>query len=599
MKKQFYLSMMTLLSPFLLLASCSKIANADEVDVAISNDVSFENEASDTSADVNSGDVISSDTFTGSETTKSFSIETSDGTYSQDGDVYTISAYGSYTLKGKLTGQIVVDVAETEAGESTVELELNNVSITYGSNSPILIKSADEVKIKSKKSSYNVIRDTRANKTVDDENQGEGAINAKCDLKFAGPGTLIVEANYNQGIHSSDDLKIQKSTIKVTAYGHALKGSDSFTLVSGNVLAISQTADGVKTSNSTISSKGKQKGNITIYGGTLNVLSQTDGLDAAYNVNIYNGVDEDDSSIVTVPSVTIYTDKYATSMLSSYTSSLALPKRPGPGGPGGGGPGGPGGFEPGNESNTDKSATTAKGIKAANDIVIKGGSIFMKCYDDGIHANYGEVIGEESENRTSTGDVTMAGGNTTIYASDDGIHADRYLYLQGGVCDITYSYEGYEGNQINVTGGDFTAVAKDDGMNAGDGSAGLTPNINVSGGLVKVWVSPNGDTDGIDSNGDYNQTGGVVFVGGPSSNNASSLDVGDNNNKAYVKGGTLVAFGKPAASISRGEGVSYTTKTGSLSGNKNVTIGDESYALALPYTYSSAYVYSASSVTIA
>lgn len=590
---------MTLLSPFLLLASCSKLASAEEVEVAISNDVSFENEASDTSADSNSGDVLSGDTFTGTETTKTFSIETSDGAFSQEGSIYTITAYGSYKIKGKLEGQLVVDVAETEEGESTVELVLKGVSITYGSNSPIYIKSADEVKIKSDKETYNIIKDTRANKVDDDENQGEGAIYAKCDLKFAGKGTLVVEANYNQGIHSSDDLKIQKSTIKVTAYGHALKGSDSFTLESGNVLAISQTADGVKTSNSTISSKGKQKGNITIYGGTLNVLSQTDGLDAAYNVNIYNGIDEDDGVTVTVPSVTIYTDKYATSALSSYASSLRSGTRPGPGGGGPGGPGGGPGGEPGNESNTDKSATTAKGIKSANDIVIKGGSIFMKCYDDGIHANYGEVLGEESEGRSSTGDVTMAGGNTTIYASDDGIHADRYLYLQGGVCNITYSYEGYEGNQINVTGGDFTAVAKDDGMNAGDGSAGLTPNINVSGGLVKVWVSPNGDTDGIDSNGDYNQTGGVVFVGGPSSNNASSLDVGDNNNKAYVKGGSLIAFGRPAASVSRGEGVSYSTKTGTMSGTKNVTIGDASYEVALPYSYSSAYIYSVSSVTIA
>ncbi len=584
---------MTLLSPFLLLTSCSKAINEDDVVQALSNDVSFENEASDTSADVNSGDVLSDDTFSGEETTKAFSITSDDGTYTQEDDIYTITSYGSFTLKGKLAGQIIVDVAETEEGESSVELVLKGVSISYGSNSPIYIKSADEVKIKSQKDTYNIIKDTRANKVDDDENQGEGAIYSKCDLKFTGKGTLVVEANYNQGIHSSDDLKIKTSTIKVTAYGHALKGSDSFTLESGNVLAISQTADGIKTSNSTISSKGNQKGNITIYGGTLNVLSQTDGLDAAYDVNIYNGIDEDDGVTVTVPSVTVYTDKYASAVLSSY-SAISLPKRPGPGGGGQGG----GGFEPGNETNTDKSSTTAKGIKAANNITIKGGSIFLKCYDDGIHANYGEVIGEESEERYSTGDVTMAGGNTTIYASDDGIHADRYLYLQGGVCDITYSYEGFEGNSINLTGGEFTAVAKDDGMNAGSGSAGLTPNINVSGGLLKIWVSANGDTDGIDSNGGYNQTGGTVFVGGPSNNNASSLDIGEGGYKAYVTGGTLVCFGKPAASITRGDSVSYSTKSGTQSGTKNISIGDESYTVTLPYSYSGAYIYSVSSVTI-
>ncbi|MGX8704244.1 MAG: carbohydrate-binding domain-containing protein, partial [bacterium] len=81
-------------------------------------------------------------------------------------------------------------------------------------DSPIKILSAEKVEISAKKGTDNVINDNRSEKNASDETQGEGAIYAKADLKLKGTGTLVVNASYNNGIHTTKDLKIQKLSLK-------------------------------------------------------------------------------------------------------------------------------------------------------------------------------------------------------------------------------------------------------------------------------------------------------------------------------------------------------------------------------------------------
>ncbi len=192
------------------------------------------------------------DSVTAEETTGEFSISSEDGTFSQNGDVYTITSAGTYVLSGLLEGQILIDAGE----EDEVILELSGVTITYGEDSPIKVVSAGNVDISAKKDTENVINDTRSLKTMDDENQGEGAIYATCDLKMKGSGTLVINAGYNNGIHTTKDLKIQKITLKVTAYNNAIKGNDSVTILSGTVIAISTNGDGIKTENTDLNKSG-------------------------------------------------------------------------------------------------------------------------------------------------------------------------------------------------------------------------------------------------------------------------------------------------------------------------------------------------------
>ena len=114
-----------------------------------------------------------------------------------------------------------------------------------------------------------------------------------------------------------------------------------------------------------------------------------------------------------------------------------------------------------------------------------------------------------------------------------------------------------------------------------------TPTIEVSGGYLDVSVSPSGDTDGIDSNGNYTQTGGVVIARGPNSGNMSAIDA---DGTVSISGGTLIVLGygnvKTSGSI----------KTYSLSlhsaGSHTVTINGTSYTFTNAYAYGRTTCYS-------
>ena len=524
------------------------------------------------------------------------------------------------------------------APDKVIIVELGGVTIENSSNSPIFVQDCDKLELSAKKNTVNNIKDTRATYTEDVAGQGKGAIYVENgDLKLKGTGTLNITANYLNGIHGKDDVKIQKQTLNVTAVNHGIRGNDSVEIVSGNI-NISCGGDGLHSENSDISSKGNQKGNVTISGGTVTINSWGDAIQAAYDAVI----EELDTAYPTV--VTAKTNKYSsysgqtvdtsTSVLylkmnsATYSNGLytyaaqingnwykanykGTLSSGGQGGPGGGGPGGGpggGGSRPGSSStsyiyeiekpsgatsftlyrfqgsaelstesyaaksdakafndaydtveitvssnkinfgswsnyssgNNNGADISAKGIKAENEVYIKGGVIDIKAYDDAIHANND---GSLDNGASPLGNVNISGGTLTLAASDDGIHADYTLNISGGKTTVTTAYEGLEGNLIKISGGETYVYATDDGVNATAGKS--SPNVTVSGGLLDVEVPSSGDTDGIDSNGSITITGGVVIAKGPgsASGNAFGAAAVDSDGSVTMSGGTLIVFG--------------------------------------------------------
>ncbi|MBR3036780.1 MAG: carbohydrate-binding domain-containing protein [Lachnospiraceae bacterium] len=218
--------------------------------------------------------------------TGNFTITTEDGAVTENGNTYTITSAGTYVLSGVLSdGQVIVAAGE----EDEVELDLNGVSITCSYDSPIWIQSAGEAKIKAMENTENSVNDTRALQTDDNDTAGSAAIYAECDLDIVGKGTLTVIASYNNGIHTKDDLEIKNLTLNVSAPNKALKGNDSVTIESGSLRIVSTNGDGIKTKNSDVSSKGNQRGIVTILDGTVEIYAGVDGIDAAYDVIISGG----------------------------------------------------------------------------------------------------------------------------------------------------------------------------------------------------------------------------------------------------------------------------------------------------------------------
>ena len=243
------------------------------------------------------------------EITGEFSITSTDGsTITQNDSVYTITQAGEYTVTGLLPeGQIVVNADDN----AEITIVLNGTSITCSNGSPIYIKNADNVKIKSEENTYNCIVDARAEADDNSDNSssenGNAAIYAACDLKLVGKGALSVTGNYNNGIQSKDDISIKNVTIKINAVNNAIKGNDEVAIESGEIIAISRKGDGIKTSNSSLSTKGKQKGNVIISGGNIDIYAACDGLDAAYGVDVSGD-----------GNLNIYTDTY-----SDYSEAVA------------------------------------------------------------------------------------------------------------------------------------------------------------------------------------------------------------------------------------------------------------------------------------
>jgi hypothetical protein len=577
------------------------------------------------------------------EITGEFSITSTDGsTITQNDSIYTITQAGEYTVTGLLSeGQIVVNADDN----AEITIVLNGTSITCSNGSPIYINNADNVKIKSEENTYNCIVDARTEADDNSDNSssenGNAAIYAACDLKLVGKGALSVTGNYNNGIQSKDDISIKNVTIKVNAVNNAIKGNDEVAIESGEIIAISRKGDGIKTSNSSLSNKGKRKGNVIISGGNIDIYAACDGIDAAYgvdvsgdgNLNIYtdtysnyseavaadnsgssansfgSSISNPDSSASSPCSSTSNPDSSASNPSSSnqnqgsssksssnatmmtYTttantdnqnnSSVGTPpdmnnaqnngnmgnppdmnntqnngnmgnppdmnnsssnsgNNPGMKGNFGGGNRAANGM-PGNNSsgNSSKKSYSTKGIKAESEINISGAAINISSTDDGIHANSDSGVLETGED--GNGIISISGGTITISTGDDGIHADKELNITDGYINVLTSYEGLEAITINISGGQSFVYAADDGINACTGDGTSTPLINITGGYVDVTTG-SGDTDGIDSNGSYTQSGGMVFVkGGSSSGQVSgSIDVDGN---ITITGGTCIALG--------------------------------------------------------
>ena len=450
------------------------------------------------------------------ETDDEFEISTSDGTYTKTSSGYKISAAGTYTLAGKLNGQILVEAGD----DDEVVLELNGVSISYDSDSPIKATSGSKLEVSAKKDTDNVIKDNRSKKTTEVASQGEGAISADIDLKLKGSGTLVVTGNYNNGIHTSKDLTIQKLTLKATGYNNAIKGKDSVTINSGTVQAYGLNKNGIKTDDSDESSKGKQRGIIAINGGTVYVDSLHDAIDASYNIEI----DELDSEVPT--EVTIKTGKNS----ANYSASS---------------------FK----------ADSEKGLKAANEITINKGTVVIAASDDAIHANYGETLGNGSK---GLGNITINDGLIQIASGDDGLHADNTLTVNGGKIVVTNATEGYVANYIYIKGGYSYIYGTDDGVNCSKKSFNSCA-FTMSGGYLDVAVK-SGDTDGIDSNGNFTLSGGTIVTRGSPGTNGSQISTGlDVDGTISMTGGTLIAFNGLEKSPSSSSTIKYAGTSGANS----------------------------------
>ena len=103
-------------------------------------------------------------------------------------------------------------------------------------------------------------------------------------MTINGDGELIVNANYDKGIHSKDDLKIISGKIEVNSVGDAIKGKDCLLIKDGEI-TITTGVDGLKSNNDS----NEEKGYVIIEGGKINISAGDDAVYAESWLIVYGG----------------------------------------------------------------------------------------------------------------------------------------------------------------------------------------------------------------------------------------------------------------------------------------------------------------------
>lgn len=436
--------------------------------------------------------------------------------------VVTITEPGTYSLSGSLSnGKIYIN---TSSEDKKVKLYLNGVDITCQDDAPIFVENCPkETIIILAAGSVNNLTDSADRTVPDDENAdyATAVIYSKDDLQIEGSGTLNVNALWNKGIFTKNDLDIRGGIINITSVDDGIRGKDSVEISDG-ILTIDAGGDGIRTSEE----EEEDKGFILISGGTFNIKSELDAIQAITDIDITGGT----FNIVSCGGSTGTVQQSEDFGMGMAMNRQERNKSKG------------GGFFPNDssyEETSENSSVSAKGIKAGKTLTIEGGSFTVSSPDDTVHGT----------------DILVNGGTFSLESDDDGIHADNNLTINDGNIDITFSYEGLEAAVITINGGTTTLVAEDDGLNASTGSTtesqGGRGGRGGMGGMMDYQAScqfyMNGgylfmdaDGDGLDSNGDATVTGGTIVVFGPTNSGNGALDYAGNFN---MSGGTLLAVG--------------------------------------------------------
>lgn len=410
-----------------------------------------------------------------------------------------ITSGGVYELSGKSTDtKILIETVDAE-----VTLVLNGVEISASNGSVIDCESAKLLTICSVADTRNYISDSANYSFPDDEDEPDAAVFSRSDTVITGSGELSISGLYKDAIKCKDGLSISCGKLSVKSVDDAITGKDYTVVYDGNI-SVTAGGDGIKSTNSV----DENSGYVTISNGTIDIDSQNDGIQAETFLTISGGkisvrAGGEEAYAEIQKSENGFIDRDLRSRFKIKTSS--------------------------DSASVNDVSDSCKGLKAGGDISIRGGELNIVSADDSIH---------------SSGSVIIDNGTFELSSCDDGIHADESLEINGGKIDVTKSFEGLEGKNITINGGNINVKAVDDGLNAagGDNASifgfGTSDEyyICISGGEITV----DADGDGIDSNGTVAQSGGSLTIFGPTDNANGAIDY----EKSYaLSGGVLIALG--------------------------------------------------------
>ena len=478
------------------------------------------------STNVKSGEKLDVDTHyseqdlswdTSSETAIDLSNPTATDGVTVEDDTLTITKAGTYKLSGEYQGQIKVETADSDA----VRLVLDNANITNSSGAALNVVNADEVILYSASGTTNTISDG-ADYTATGENDPDAVVYSKADLTIAGEGTLKVNGNHEDGIHTSDGLVIASGTLEVNAANTGIKGKDYVDILGGTINVTAQ-QDGIKSTNDTDEGKGWTR----LSNGTVTVNAGDDGFKASRVVEISGGsltVEQSDEGIEAQYINVSGGDVNVTSADDGMNASLKTS----------------------DSESTDSSANTSD---TAN----------------------------QQQNNQQQGSLPGGQQNGASNQQQQGTGQPQPPAMPGG-----NAQDGTSQNGTTGTGQQGMGQPPQGGMPGGGGGTFevVDAAINVSGGHVTV----NAEGDGIDSNGVTTLSGGTLIVNGPSQGGNAALDTNGDlllNGATVLSGSTADMFEDPSTNSTSGY-LKLTNSSGFEQGS-TVQVADSSGKVVANY----------------
>ncbi|MBR4147236.1 MAG: carbohydrate-binding domain-containing protein [Bacteroidales bacterium] len=479
----------------------------------------------------------------------------------------------TYTLSGTSSdGEFYM------SGSYKATIELNGLTLTNAT--PVYSGAAVHIQ-NSKRINVKVI--TGTTNTLSDAASGsqKGCLYVKGHAEFKQYGTLNVVGNVSHAIKAGEYISIKNATINVTsAVGDGISCNQYFLMESGTV-NISGTGDdgiqcdldGTTSTGMTVNHEDEDSGNVYISGGNITINCPAT---AAKGIKSVGDVYISDNPVINVTTT------------------------------------GHGMWD-----TTDLETKAACGLNADGNITISGGTITLS------------ATGSGGKGMSCDGFLTISGGNTTVstsgglyfnngsneqinysgdvenvdnnyYSSPKGVKAGTKttsgynttysggIDISGGTISVTTTGNNAEGieskNYLNITGGEVTVDAHDDGINAAQ-------DLTITDGYVYARGSNN---DGIDANGDVFIQGGLIYAVGANSPEVAIDANSEEQKKFYFTGGTLIAIG----GLERGSDLQQSCyQASSWSSNRwySLTFGNDVIAFKTPASGGSPLVVSAAS----
>ena len=428
----------------------------------------------------------------------------------------------TYTLSGESTdGEFYM------SGSYKTTVELNGLTLTnttpVKSGAAVHIQNGKRIKVKVCNGTVNTLTDAVGGSQ-------KGCLYVKGHAEFAQKGTLNIIGNVKHGIKTGEYMTLKNATINITkAAGDGINCAQFFQMTSGKIVISGVSDDGIQCDieDSTVGSTGEttdhedeDTGNIYLEGGDITASVTAD---AAKAIKAEGDIRATGTNVTATTSGggVWDADKVKTKSSSCMSADGNM-------------------LISGGTLTLTSTGAGGKGINVDGNFTATGGSVTINTSGNAVVAS-----------STGTLSVVTSSQQLDNYDSDyksspKGIKVDGAIVISdNAVISVTTTGAGGEGieskTSIDITGGQTTVNASDDGINASKNtSTGGSGDLTISGGYV---FSKSSGNDGIDANGNCYIKGGLVYAIGTTAPEKSIDANTEEGKKLYITGGTIIAVG--------------------------------------------------------